>query len=887
MIDQATRWIQQNTLPNSGIIVSSRQRVAYPEVTGYFIPTLQTVGEHQLASQYANWLTTVQLPDGSFGSPDGRKGFAFDTGQVIRGWVSLLHKFPELERPLRRACDWLINTADTTTGRLLVPSPGSDWSLGARGEVNEGIHLYSLGPLRLAGDLLGEKHYLNFVDKSLSYYLSTVDLTSFESPNALTHFFAYIQEALIELGYEDIASKGMSSVSRFQQANGAVPGYSNVTWVCSTGLAQLAKVWYHLGERMRADKALEFLSMLQNPGGGFFGSYGVQADYFPAAEISWAVKYTIEAVQLQIAHHFNYTAEEYRKDISEQDGRVRAVLQAGGNLNGKRILDAGCGKGRYSKLLQSLFPSALITAMDVSIEMLRAVPPGIATIQSGILNMPFADDSFDLVLCVEALEHVVQIDAGIKELTRVVAPGGKLVVIDKNKEKIGALDMPSWETWFGCEELRTMMQGYGLETTAEFISYDDRRVPDGLFVCWVGAKGGTVPVQVQVDFQSVSEVSSFHDDTGCDERLKFRLAIIPSDAMDAYRHKSSGYIAAYFNPDNLFEEVFCLSPLETEERVEHGIHIIPTEATDFKQRVIDLRIDVVRAYGGYWACDFACNNRPDRVPVIVSVHDTNPELLYDSILFADQVWVVSHAVQRLVERKGVARDKIRIRPNWVDFGVFHRFTDKSHLDLLKDMYPARYRILHVGRKVFQKNLDTLIRALAILGDDYCCIFAGPGDCRPFEELAESIGVRHRCHFIDSIPHEDLPQYYSLCDCMCTPSRWEGFGMVFIEALACRSVVVTSDLAPMNEYIYHGYNGLLVSAFENPACLAETIKISCTDQSKRRHLQANASASVGAFCREKLQCHEAGLYREVLRQQCTDTISCWKRSSSGTPYVNSR
>ena len=47
-------------------------------------------------------------------------------------------------------------------------------------------------------------------------------------------------------------------------------------------------------------------------------------------------------------------------------------------------------------------------------------------------------------------------------------------------------------------------------------------------------------------------------------------------------------------------------------------------------------------------------------------------------------------------------------------------------------------------------------------------------------------------------------------------------MVFIEALACGSVVVTSDILPMREYIVHMQNGLLVKTFENPLALADMI-----------------------------------------------------------------
>lgn len=487
MIASATAWIKRNTVADSGIIVHSGQQQPYPEVTGYFIPTLLSMGEQGLARQYARWLTTVQLSDGSFGSPNGRSGFAFDTGQVIRGWVSILHHMPELEEPLRRACDWLLSSSDASTCRLPVPQPGGDWSLGERGEVNESIHLYVLAPLREAGEKLGERRYQQFVTKALSYYLSLPTLDRFQQRNALTHFYAYVQEALVELGYEEIARRGMSAVVGYQSGNGAMPAYSDVSWVCSTGLAQLAKVWYALGEGARADKAMEYLGTLQNASGGFFGSYGPGAGYFPQQEISWAVKYAIDAFHAQIAHHFNDTAIDYSPEISPQDGRVQGILALAGDISGKRVLDAGCGKGRYSKLLKGLFPAADITAMDISTEMLREIPRGIKAVQSGIVSTPFADHSFDLVLCIEALEHVVHVESAIAELSRVLAPDGQLIIIDKNVEKLGALKMPHWEKWFGRNEILGHLKSAGMRAEAEFVGYDQHQA-DGLFILWHGRK---------------------------------------------------------------------------------------------------------------------------------------------------------------------------------------------------------------------------------------------------------------------------------------------------------------------------------------------------------------------------------------------------------------
>lgn len=303
MLQQAVRWIQRNHLNGQAIPISQRQSRPYPEVTGYYIPTLLSIGETTLAEQFARWLVTVQNPNGSFSLHDPNICYVFDTGQVIRGWVSILDRLPELAMPLERACDWIIQSAAPDTGRFACPPPRGDWSLGARGEVNEGIHLYVLKPLRDAAKLLNKPHIHAATDKALSFYLKNLSLTDFSRPNALTHFYGYIQEALVELGCLHEARKGMAAVALYQQDNGGVPGYHDVHWVCSTGLAQLAKVWYLLGDLERADRAMAFLAQFQNASGGFYGSYGINSTYFPAEEISWAVKYAIEAEQLRIAHH--------------------------------------------------------------------------------------------------------------------------------------------------------------------------------------------------------------------------------------------------------------------------------------------------------------------------------------------------------------------------------------------------------------------------------------------------------------------------------------------------------------------------------------------------------------------------------------------------------
>jgi ubiquinone/menaquinone biosynthesis C-methylase UbiE len=108
-------------------------------------------------------------------------------------------------------------------------------------------------------------------------------------------------------------------------------------------------------------------------------------------------------------------------------------------------------------------------------------------VQSSLLDLPVPDGHFDAVICIEALEHAVRIPEAVRELVRVLAPGGTLVVIDKNKEKLGALEMPSWERWFEAHELTNLLRALGLETAAEYVGYDGREAV-GLFNCSTARK---------------------------------------------------------------------------------------------------------------------------------------------------------------------------------------------------------------------------------------------------------------------------------------------------------------------------------------------------------------------------------------------------------------
>lgn len=97
-----------------------------------------------------------------------------------------------------------------------------------------------------------------------------------------------------------------------------------------------------------------------------------------------------------------------------------------------RILDLGCGTGVVARLLRErLGGGARITGVDVSpdmIEMARSVAPAIDWHVGNAMQLPFADGSFDLVISQQMLQFVPDRDAAAREIRRVLAPGGRLVL---------------------------------------------------------------------------------------------------------------------------------------------------------------------------------------------------------------------------------------------------------------------------------------------------------------------------------------------------------------------------------------------------------------------------------------------------------------------------
>ena len=471
----ALRWIKNHELSTGGIRVHSTHINAYPEVTGYLIPTLLEYGEKELAKRLANWLICIQRANGSFTDHNGRS-YIFDTGQVLRGLLEIAELLPDALESAERAADYLC--------RQILNNGGKGFCQSYAGHIPESVHLYVLQPLFKAANILSRPDFQQAAERCLDYYCQSPDTLRQEN---LTHYLGYELEALIDLDRGDLAANVLEDLKQLQADDGSLRGKDGVIWICTPGLAQLAICWYKLGECESADRAMRWLEAHQLPSGGFFGSCGRGADYFPDAEISWAVKFYLDAHKLQVLASFAGRFEKILfSEVSVTDGRAQAISEIVQSCD--RVIEMGCGKGRFLKMLRQIYPDIHCAGLDISPELLAQMPEEIERIGGSLESVQCPDNSFDVVFSVEAIEHSANPEAAVAEMIRVARPGGWVCVIDKQHSHWGRKVCPSWERWPDADGLKRLI-GKGCDrVSADPVAYNNMSASDGLMVAWRGKK---------------------------------------------------------------------------------------------------------------------------------------------------------------------------------------------------------------------------------------------------------------------------------------------------------------------------------------------------------------------------------------------------------------
>ncbi|AFZ74382.1 glycosyltransferase family 4 protein [Natronobacterium gregoryi] len=179
------------------------------------------------------------------------------------------------------------------------------------------------------------------------------------------------------------------------------------------------------------------------------------------------------------------------------------------------------------------------------------------------------------------------------------------------------------------------------------------------------------------------------------------------------------------------------------------------------------------------------------------------------------------------------------------------------------LHPDAPSILFVGRVRAGKGVSELLESVARLSLDAQLYVVGDGDLASVQRQATDLGVDEAVTLVGEVPHEELPGYYTACDVFCNPTRYEGFGMVNLEAMACGLPVVTTDIPGVREYADHGENALLVSPrhVDDLAAALESILASPSRRDElaetgretaRQYSWASQADRLVAFCRRVLE-----------------------------------
>lgn len=182
-------------------------------------------------------------------------------------------------------------------------------------------------------------------------------------------------------------------------------------------------------------------------------------------------------------------------------------------------------------------------------------------------------------------------------------------------------------------------------------------------------------------------------------------------------------------------------------------------------------------------------------------------------------------------------------PFGIDLGLFQPGSRERSTFALPEDKTIFLMVGGLDRAHVFKGVPVAIRALATLNDPTALLaIRGDGDLKPeFEALAKELGVTDQIQFLPRCRVEDLPQLYRSADVLLFPStsRSEAFGLVAVEAQACGTPVIASDLPGVRSVLQPGRTGWLVPPGD-VAALASRMRLVLARSSAEREEQSRAA-----------------------------------------------
>ncbi|EQB09403.1 glycoside hydrolase [Sphingobium quisquiliarum P25] len=218
---------------------------------------------------------------------------------------------------------------------------------------------------------------------------------------------------------------------------------------------------------------------------------------------------------------------------------------------------------------------------------------------------------------------------------------------------------------------------------------------------------------------------------------------------------------------------------------------------------------------------------------------------------------VSNAMRRSMIKMGMDGEKIRVHYTGVDLDRFEIADRAAAKDVLGFEGPV---VLCVGALIPRKGQELLVQALPRL-PGVTLLFAGQGQYRrALEKLAEELGVDRRIGFLGSVPHDRLPRIYAAADVMALPSSSEGLANAWVEALACGTPIVISDVGGARELLDRPEAGQIVE--RDPEAIAAAIGALLYNPPEREAVRDTALRFTWTANADTLLHHLRGIARQA-------------------------
>ncbi len=202
-----------------------------------------------------------------------------------------------------------------------------------------------------------------------------------------------------------------------------------------------------------------------------------------------------------------------------------------------------------------------------------------------------------------------------------------------------------------------------------------------------------------------------------------------------------------------------------------------------------------------------------------------------ALLQTDTLTAISNFLLNRAKKKGWKGESFLV-PNGVDVGMFSKEISQKVKKELKEKLGKKdgdIFLLTTGRLTHKNAVDDIISALPKLPSTIQLLIIGKGDeGATLQKLSQELGVDHRVKFLGFMPYEDIPKYLSISDIFIRPSRSEGFGNSFIEAMASKIPVIATPVGGIVDFIDDRETGLFCST-DNPSSIAQSIIMLLNDK----------------------------------------------------------